>query len=279
MKLKFNLIMITVALLMAACGSDNNSNDDSTPAEDITGTYAGYTVADFQYTSIPMTTAGESISLVANADGTCNISFESSTWGKFTISDASVVLKNDNYTITGSGETVMGHDAASQKTYACTIEGTISKDKKTVSLMFNVPAVMGGLEVTFTQGDAPANMVIAKSYSGSLVMSVQGTDMGTDDDSKVTIKSQEDGKAEVTLAAFGTESGMGFSNDIVVTDVEVTTESDGSYSISGTIDTTSGTTNVTGSLEGTIKAGKAEITFSLKPGAMPMYITAVFTSN
>jgi len=279
MKLKFLFIMMAVALFTAACSSDDNKEDDGDTtnlAEGVAGSYAGYTVADFKYTTIPMTTPGESVSIVANADGTCNISFESDTWGKFTISNASVSLSSTTYAIAGSGKTVMGMDAESQKEYDCTLEGTVSNDKKAVSFVFNVPLVMGGLEITFTLGDAPANMVIASVYDGNLDVSVMGASQGTFEN-KVTIKSQDDDKVEVTLAAFG-EGAMAFE-DMTIADVEVTAESDGSYKIAGTINTTSGTTNVTGGLEGTIVDGKANITFTMRPGAMPMDIVAVFTSE
>lgn len=274
MKLKFSLIMMAAVLFMAACSSDDDPT--TTPDQDVADTYNGYTVAEFKYTAIPMTTPDETVSIVANENGKSTVSFSSTTWGKFTISDAIVSLKNDTYTVTGSGKTVMGMDAASQKEYDCTVEGTISKDKKAVSIVFNVPSVMGGLKVSFILGDAPANMIIASVYEGNLALSVAGSGQGTYD-SKVTIKSQENEKAEVLLAGFG-EGAMAFQ-DMTIADVEVAAETDGSYTLTGTIDTTSGTTKVTGSLEGTIKEGKANITFTMKPGAMPMDITAVFTSK
>lgn len=266
--------MMAVVLFMAACSSDDNPT--TTPDQDVADTYKGYTVAEFKYTAIPMTTPDETVSIVANENGKSTVSFTSATWGKFTISDAVVSLKNDAYTVTGSGKTVMGMDAASQKEYDCTVEGTVSKDKKTVSIVFDVPSVMGGLKVSFTLGDAPANMVIASVYEGNLALSVAGSVQGTYD-SKVTIKSQENGKAELLLAGFG-EGAMAFQ-DMTIADVEVAAETDGSYTLTGTIDTTSGTTKVIGSLEGTIKEGKANIIFTMKPGAMPMDITAVFTSK
>ncbi len=271
----YAMMVMAVALFMTACSNE----DEPTPnlVQDLAGTYKGYTVADFKYTTIPMTTADESVSLTANTDGTGNVSFTSGQWGTFTVSNAVIALKNDTYTIEGSGKTVMGMDPASQKEYDCTLEGNISKDKQTVSILFNVPSVMGGLEVTFTLGDAPASMVIAGVYEGTLEQSVSGSVTGTDDNSKVTIKSQENGKAEITLAGFGS-GAMAFS-DVVVADVEVASQADKSYQVTGTINTTSGSFNVTGSLEGTIKDGKANIVFTMKPGAMPMNIVATFASK
>lgn len=243
----------------------------------VADTYKGYTLADCNYFSNRFANE-EEFSVSANDDGTVAVVFDSNEWGKFTISGATVELKENVYSIKGSGKTVMGMDAASQKEYDCTVEGTVSKDKETVSFVFNVPSVMGGLKINFIPGDAPATLIIAGVYEGSLAMSVQGAAMGSDDNSKVTIKSQDNGKVEVTLAAFSTEGGMGFQEDIVIADVDVTVNDD-VYTLSGTVDTTSGTTKVTGSVEGTIKDGKGELKFVLKPGAMPMYIDCVFTSK
>lgn len=119
---------------------------------------------------------------------------------------------------------------------------------------------------------------IAGTYNGKLELSVGTTTMDPVENSKVTIKSQGDGKAEITLAGFG-EGAMSFQ-DIVIKDVVVTKGSNDTYSLTGDIDAMSGTTNVTGKVEGTvIKGGKANITFGLKPGAMPMTINAVFTGE
>ena len=245
----------------------------------VAGTYTGYTVADFKYTTIPMTTPSQTVTMTSNEDNTSKLTYVSDTWGTFTVSNATVTFKDDIYTITGSGKTVMGMEATSQKEYDCTVAGTISKDKKTVSFVFDVPAVMGGLKITFTQGDAPANMVIAGVYNGSLDMGVNGASMGKIADSKVTIKSQENGKVEVTLTKFSLETGMGFKEDVVLSDVDVTLK-DGVYTISKEkIETTSGTTAVTGSMTGTIEAGDADIVFNLKPGAMPFALVCTFTSS
>lgn len=119
---------------------------------------------------------------------------------------------------------------------------------------------------------------IAGVYNGKIEMSVGGNSYDPMENIKVTIKNQEDGKAEITLAGFG-EGNMAFK-DMVMKDVEVKAQTNGGYSLSGNINTMSGTTNVTGSLTGTIgKDGDANITFTLKPGAMPFSVTAVFTGK
>ncbi|MCD8164875.1 MAG: calycin-like domain-containing protein [Bacteroides sp.] len=128
MKFKFPFLMMAVAVVMVACS--NNDEPVVNVAKDITGTYKGYTVAEFQYTTVPMTTADESVVFTANEDGTAHVSFESATWGKFTIENAEVSLKSNSYSIKGSGKTEMGMNGGTTSEYECTIEGTISGDKK-----------------------------------------------------------------------------------------------------------------------------------------------------
>lgn len=273
MKLKFNFLAIFALLFIVSCSSDD---DDPVVniSEAIQGSYNGYTVAEFKYTEVPMTTADETVVLTANADGTCNVSFTSSQWGTFTVSNSKVTLKDDTYTIMGSGKTVMGMSEEAKKEYACDFEGSVSKDKKTVSFLFDVPSVMGGLKITFKLGDAPVADVIAGTYKGELSLSVGTTNLDPVKDSKVTIKSQENGKAEVTLAGFDGMPGMSLE-DIVIADVAVVSEK-GVYTLSGTINAKSGTINITGKIDGNIAKDEANITFEIKPGAMPFPITAVF---
>ena len=279
MKTKLNFLLLLIFALMTACSSDDDPIENVEFSKEIAGAYKGYTVAEFAYTTIPMTNADQTVMITANENNTATLTYTSDTWGKFTFSNTTITFKDNTYTVAGSGKTVMGMDASSQKEYDCTIAGTISKDKKTVSLVLTVPSVMGGLKITFTLGDAPASMVIAGSYTGALDMVVNGTSMGEIADSKVTIKSQENGKVEVTLAKFSNESGMGFKEDVVLTDVEISLKN-GVYTISkDTIDTTSGETKVSGSMTGTIENGDADIVFKLKPGAMPFTLDCTFTSN
>lgn len=274
MKSRFNLFAILALLFMVSCSSDND-NPSTTLAESIQGTYKGYTVAEFKYTEIPMITPDESVVLTVDADGTSSISFASSKWGTFSMVDVQVSVKEDIYSIKGQGKTVMGMSEESKKEYECELEGTMSKDKKTVNFVFTVPSVMGGLKVTFNLGDAPAGDVIAGTYKGELTLSVGEMSLDPVKDSQVKINSQANGKAELTLAGF---SGMGTMKmeDITITDVEVKSSENNSYTLSGAINAKSGTINVIGKLEGSIIKDEANITFTMKPGAMPMDITAVF---
>ncbi len=135
---------------------------------------------------------------------------------------------------------------------------------------------MGGLNIEFYTGDMPSAYALAGTYNGVLKMEVGGKEVGSVDDSQFTIENT-DGKIALTLKGFGF-GGMQLE-DIKVSDVEAQKENE-SYKISSAIDTTSGSIKVTGKLEGTIdNEGNASVVFTMKPGAMPMEITASFTGK
>lgn len=243
----------------------------------IAGKYKGYSVTTHGMTPVPTAVNGETVTITSNEDGTCNIAvtFQTAIMGKATITDAEVTLSGDNYTIKGEGETVMGMDPSNQTTYTTQFEGTISKDLSKVSLVFTteIGGPMATIVITVNQGDAPAAMLIAKAYKGTLDTAVMGASQGSYTDHAVTIKGQEDGKAEITLSGFG-QGAMAFGN-MTFADVEVTEEA-GIYTLSAEIDIMDGDRNVTGNIEGTIEDGNANITFNLKPGAMPMFVVCTY---
>lgn len=128
-----------------------------------------------------------------------------------------------------------------------------------------------------SEGEADPAASVAGTYYGTLALSVMGQDQGSSEAS-VTIEAPGGGTATVTLSGFG--MGAMSLGDIVIPGVPVS-ESDEGYSLSaGSIDVTAGEMNVTGTMEGTVSAeGSASITFVLRPGAMPMDVTAVFTGS
>jgi len=238
----------------------------------VAGSYSGYVVKDSPMSGTMSPEEGQTISITANEDGTVNV-----TYGDNTISNVEVEASSGGvYTLTGEGIYAMPNMAGVIGNYDCTFTATISSDKSDVEILFSLPAVMNGMTITFKNGNAPAAMMIAKTYNGALGISVSGTSMGNVDDSSVTVKAQEDGKAEITLSAF-TFGSYAFE-DIVTEDVDVTVEDD-IYTLSGTINITGGDFPIVGSLTGTIEDGVANIVFILTPGAMPMPITATFISE
>ena len=121
----------------------------------LAGAYKGYTDADctmFQnrYTD------GESVTLTANGDGTVKVVFESSAWGSFQVAAATAERKDGMYTFSGSGKVAMGMGGGPATDYDFTVNGSTDAAKDSYSIVFNVPAVMGGLTITLLPGTAPA---------------------------------------------------------------------------------------------------------------------------
>lgn len=273
-RIKHLALLLFTVLVAVACSKEEKEKVN--PAQEAAGVYKGYTTAQFQYSPAPMTTAGETVILTANADGTMTIDYTSAKWGKFAFKSAKVTASGKEYRITGDGTTLMGMTEESKKEYPCTVEGTVPAGKQGVSFIFNIPGVMGGVKITFTQGDMPATLVAAGTYSGNLKLMVAGKEQGTVEGSKMTVTAGES-KVKVTLAGFG--FGPMQLGDISIENVNAVAAGN-NVKLSGDISTQSGTVKVTGKLEGTVKAdGSAEVTFTIRPGAMPMDVTAIFTGS
>lgn len=275
MNLKSLGLMIIAALMFAACEKEEGTTTVNA-AKEVAGSYSGYSLAKFQYSPQPMVTDGETVMLKENSDGTVSVSYTSSKWGEFTVPAAKASGSDGIYVVTGDGTTVMGMSAETKKEYQCSLNGTVNKKDNKSGFVFSVPAVMGGLNIEFYTGEIPAAYALAGTYKGSLKLEVGGKEVGNVDDSQFTIENN-DGKMSLTLKGFGF-GGMQLE-DIKVSDVAAQKENE-SYKISSVIDTTSGSVKVTGKLDGTVgKDGKAAVVFTMKPGAMPMDITASFTGN
>lgn len=167
MKLKNLLAMTAIALLTASCSDDdNNENESINPAVNIAGTYAGYSEAAFQYTDTPLVSADESLTIQTDADNTtATITYTSSSFGEFTISGTKVTYASGTYTLSGEGSTMMGM-SGNVSEYECTLKGTLNEAKNEGAFTFNVPAVMGGMNITFILGEVPVSKLLAGSYEG-----------------------------------------------------------------------------------------------------------------
>lgn len=167
MKLKNLLAMTAIALLTASCSDDdNNGNESINPAVNVAGTYAGYSEAAFQYTDTPLVSADESLTIQTDADNTtATITYTSSSFGEFTISGTEVTYASGTYTLSGEGSTMMGMSGNISE-YECTLKGTLNEAKNEGTFTFNVPAVMGGMNITFILGEVPVSKLLAGSYKG-----------------------------------------------------------------------------------------------------------------
>lgn len=276
MKLRNLGLMVFAALMFVACEKEEGSSSLVVPAAEVAGSYSGYSLATFQYSQTPMVSDGETVVLTENTDGTVNLSYESAQWGEFTMLSAKVSGSDGIYVVAGEGKTVMGMSEESKKEYQCTVNGTVNKKDGKSGFAFNVPAVMGGLDIEFYTGTMPDAYAVSGTYNGTLDMSVAGSSVGSIDDSSFSIANNDD-TISLTLKGFG--FGAMQLGDITVADVKCVNENS-VYDLSAEIDTESGSIRVTGKLEGTIDAdGNANIVFTMKPGAMPMDITATFNGT
>ena len=159
MKIKSVLMMLSAAVFMMACDKDENGSK----TVDFAGRYNGYTLASCNYFQ-NMISADETVVITENTDGTATVSFTSATWGEFTITDAQATVNGDLCTLSGSGQTQMGM-GGSTSAYDCTFTAEI-KSQTDARMEFSIPAVMGGMTLTFQTGDAPADLLLAGTYEG-----------------------------------------------------------------------------------------------------------------
>lgn len=159
MKIKSVLMMLSAAVFMMACDKDENGSK----TVDFAGSYNGYTLASCNYFQ-NMISADETVVLTKNTDGTASVSFTSATWGTFTITDAQASISGNVCSLSGSGQTQMGMNG-NTSTYDCTFTAEI-RSQTDARMEFSIPAVMGGMTLTFQTGDAPANLLLAGTYEG-----------------------------------------------------------------------------------------------------------------
>lgn len=159
MKIKSVLMMLSVASIMMACDKE----DSGSKTVDFAGSYKGYTLASCNYFQ-NMISADETVVLTKNTDGTASVSFTSATRGTFTITDAQASISGNVCSLSGSGQTQMGM-GGSTSAYDCTFTAEI-KSQTDARMEFSIPAVMGGMTLTFQTGDAPADLLLAGTYEG-----------------------------------------------------------------------------------------------------------------
>lgn len=159
MKIKSVLMMLSAAVFMMACDKDENGSK----TVDFAGSYNGYTLASCNYFQ-NMISPDETVVITKNTDGTATVSFTSATWGEFTITDAQASVSGNVCSLSGSGQTQMGM-GGSTSAYDCTFTAEI-KSQTDARMEFSIPAVMGGMTLTFQTGDAPADLLLAGTYEG-----------------------------------------------------------------------------------------------------------------
>lgn len=199
MKIKSVIMMLSVAAFMMAC--DKEESDSKTV--DFAGNYDGYTLANCNYFQ-NMISPDETVVITKNTDGTASISFTSATWGEFTIANAQASVSGDVCSLSGNGQTQMGM-GGSTSAYECTFSAEI-KSQTDARMEFTVPAVMGGMTLTFQTGDAPADLLLAGTYEGYTDADCDYFQNTYTDSERVTLTANGDGTLKVVFesASWGT---------------------------------------------------------------------------
>lgn len=276
MKLTDIIYLAAIAAFTTSCESTGNKNHEPELRlpEAVSGTYTGYSTAEFQYSSTPMVSKNQTLTVSAENDKTVSVSYTSDTWGTFSLTGVTVNKKEDGtYSLNGNGKAVMGMSADSQSEYDCSLTAGISGSED-FSFNFDIPAVMGGLKITILPGNPPADLLIRGTYTGTLTVSVMGTAADPIENAQVTLAANED-TWTLTLPEMGIGS---MTIDPISVVVQMAESNDGYTLTAENIGAVSGETNITGSLTGTVSNDGNTMTLSaeITPGAMPMAINVNF---
>ena len=175
-------------------------------AKVIVGTYGDYSLATAAYfTNMYTKESGSAVEITEVSDTTVNVVFESATWGTFSFENVVVKRNGTTYTISAEGTVEMAGMSGAVSTYDATVEGSFSGDEYTI--VFSVPAVMGGTKVSVYNGEAPAYAVAGKYGTYSLANAAYFKNMFTDETDKsvvVTATSTDSVSVAFTSATWGT---------------------------------------------------------------------------
>lgn len=134
-------------------------NGDASAAQLLQGSYSGTSTMVMKYMPDGVDYTGQTTTITANEDGTVNIAYSFTTtdeesgttseMGSITLSNVTLTESGENYTFSVENATFNMGMSGTLSEYTCNVEGTISKDKETFSIVYTIPAVMGGTTVTF----------------------------------------------------------------------------------------------------------------------------------
>lgn len=134
-------------------------NGEATAAQILQGSYSGTSTMVMSYMPAGVDYTGQTTTITANEDGTINIAYSFTTTdeetntttevGSIALNNVAVTENDDNYTFSVSDATFSMGMSGTLSEYTCNVEGTISKDKETYSIVYTIPAVMGDTTVTF----------------------------------------------------------------------------------------------------------------------------------
>lgn len=283
MKVRNLLFGAIVAMLPMAIASCDKEKEETTPSTsvDVTkvvGTYEGYTLASSAYFQNNFT-ADESVTIAKSGDKTVDITFASGTWGTTTVTNATVSASGSRYSVSGTGTCLMA-GMGGERSYDCTLTADIASTTD-ATVTVSLPAVMGGTNVVFKTGKASTGYYVADKYRGDIDVSVNGSSQLTITDTVMTLNAKEGDKVDIVTPEMGLPMGAQQMSlpSTTFENIAVTTADFRTFTIAQQpVSITVGSTNWTGTVEGSVADGVLSLTFVVTPGAMPMPITITFAT-
>ncbi|MGM9776690.1 MAG: calycin-like domain-containing protein [Candidatus Coprenecus sp.] len=146
-----NLFFVLSVIILAASSCEKNKIEEPAINTQIAGEYSGYSSASCNYFSDKIT-ENEKATVTANADGTVDVIFNSSTWSEFKISKATCRKEGDSFIFEGKGSAKLGMGGDQMKDYDFTMNGKTDAAKEKYSILYTIPDVMGGLKIELLPG-------------------------------------------------------------------------------------------------------------------------------
>ena len=119
----------------------------------IPGSYKGWTDATCAYFQ-DMTAENQTVTISVK-DDKYSLAYTSDTWGEFSAEDLKVTYSDGVFSLSGDGICKMGMNGNVSE-YPCSVSGSVDVEKSAPTFVLTVPGVMGGLKITFTNGDKPS---------------------------------------------------------------------------------------------------------------------------
>lgn len=256
----------------AACSDDRNNPDY---AGKIAGTYQGYSAASFAYSSVPVFTTDQTVTVTKETEETVNLSYTDAGWGTYRLEGARVNPSDGKYTFSGNGKVALSMGSAPLQEYDYTLTAVADGEELTFSV--SIPAVMGGVRLDFRSGEAPAGVRIAGAYVGKTSVAFQySPNPVVSENDTLNLEANLDGTADFSYVngSFGEFSVKGMEVSL----------SGGVYSFSGQDSVAMGMSGSSPrkyffTLEGNVDAATRKASFVAKVPAVMGGITVTYTDG
>lgn len=152
-----------VLFAFAACDNKNNEITAKTFAEEIAGTYNGYSTVSF-FNKLYGTYENQNVVITANENGTVNLLFADDSndewkWGKYELKGLSVTKSGNIYHISGENNDLyvgpMSGKGDPMGPYSYSMEGNIVSATDAKFVFVVAMGGMGDVTVEFTTGTVP----------------------------------------------------------------------------------------------------------------------------